>query len=187
MHIHDDQNLTLSNKVILKWELAGIIIVFFLGALLHFIFEWSGDLRIVGAIASVNESVWEHFKQGFWPMCLFAAIEYRFLRTYTRNFLVAKGIAIYLIPIITGVVFYSYTAIIGQEILIVDITIFLVAIIAGQLISQKIMTSSVFPRYANQIAFICIIILALILITFTFYPPHLSIFLDHNTSTYGIP
>ncbi len=187
MNVQNDQKLTRGNRTILKWELAGIIFVFFLGALLHFIFEWSGDSRIVGAIASVNESVWEHFKQGFWPMCLFAAIEYRFLRTYTRNFLVAKGIAIYLIPIITGLVFYSYTAIIGKEILIVDIAIFLFAIIAGQLISHKIMTSKVFPKYANRVAFICIIILALILITCTFYPPHLPIFLDNNSATYGIP
>jgi hypothetical protein len=89
------------------------------------VFEWSGESRIVGLFASVNESVWEHFKQGFWPMCLYAAIEYRFLRGHTNNFLTAKAVAVYIIPIITGLVFYGYTAIIGEEILIVDILIFL--------------------------------------------------------------
>jgi Family of unknown function (DUF6512) len=136
-------------NIVLRWELPGIIFVFLLGALLHFVFEWSGESRIVGLIASVNESVWEHFKQGFWPMCIYGAIEYKFLRGRTNNFFTAKALAVYLIPTITGLVFYGYTAIIGKEILIVDILIFLVAIIIGQLTSYKIMTSARLHEYAN--------------------------------------
>jgi len=168
-------------------EAFGVIFVFLLGALLHFIFEWSGESKFVGLIASVNESVWEHFKQGFWPMCLYAAIEYRFLHGRANNFLTAKAVAVYLIPIITGLVFYAYTAIIGEEILIVDILIFLVAIIVGQLTGYKIMTLSKLPKYANIISLVLIILLALILMLFTFYPPHLPILLDGNSGTYGIP
>lgn len=174
-------------KNILRWELLGILFVFFLGALLHFVFEWSGNSTIVGLIASVNESVWEHFKQGFWPMCLYAAIEYKFIRNYVNNFFVAKAVAVYMIPIITGLVFYTYTAIIGKEILIVDIFIFAVAITIGQLTSYKIFISGKLPKYVNIISLVFIIILALVLISFTVYPPHLPIFLDHNTGTYGIP
>jgi hypothetical protein len=173
-------------KYILKWEISGIVFVFLLGALLHFVFEWSGESRIVGLFASVNESVWEHFKQGFWPMCLYAAIEYRFLRGHTNNFLTAKAVAVYIIPIITGLVFYGYTAIIGEEILIVDILIFLVAIVIGQLTSYKIMTSVKLPKYTNVVSPIFIILLAFILMLFTLYPPHLPIFLDAN-GFYGIP
>ena len=174
-------------KLILKWELSGILFVFLLGALLHFVFEWSGELEVVVAIASVNESVWEHFKQGFWPMCLYAAIEYRFIRAHINNFFTAKAVAVYLIPIITALIFYIYTTATGEEILIVDILIFAVAITAGQLISYKILTSVKLPEYANMIAAAFIILLALVLILFTFYPPHLPIFLDANTGTYGIP
>ena len=172
---------------VLKWELGGILFVFLIGALLHFLFEWSGESKIVGLFASVNESVWEHFKQGFWPMCLFATIEFRFLRAHVNNFLTAKAVAVYLIPLVTGLVFYGYTAIIGEEILIVDIIIFLVAITVGQLTSYKIMTSAKLPRYASIISIIFIILLALVLMLTTFYPPHLPIFLDGNTGTYGIP
>ena len=174
-------------KTVLKWELSGIIFVFLLGALLHFVFEWSGESIIVGAIASVNESAWEHFKLGFWPMCLFALIEYRFIHNSVNNFLAAKAIAVYLIPIITALIFYAYTAVIGTEILIIDILIFFVAIIAGQFTSYKILTSVKLPEYANIIAAAFIILLAVILIVFTYYPPHLPIFLDANTGTYGIP
>jgi hypothetical protein len=174
-------------KLILRWELFGILFVFLLGALLHFVFEWSGESRIIGAIASVNESVWEHFKQGFWPMCLYAAIEYRFIRGGVNNFLTAKGVAVYVIPVITALIFYAYTAAAGLEILIVDILIFAVAIMVGQLISYKILTSMKLPGYVDVIAAAFIVLLALVLILFTFYPPHLPMFLDANTGTYGIP
>jgi hypothetical protein len=60
---HDgNRKRKLNNRTILTWELCGIVFVFLLGALLHFVFEWSGESKIVGAMASVNESVWEHFK-----------------------------------------------------------------------------------------------------------------------------
>ena len=173
-------------KYILKWELAGIIFVFLLGALLHFLFEWSGESRIVGAFASVNESVWEHFKQGFWPMCLYALIEYRFIRNYTDSFITAKAMAVYLIPLLTASIFYAYTAIVGEEILIVDIIIFFVAIIVGQLVSYKIIVLIDIPRYVEYISFALILTLAAILIITTFYPPHLPIFLD-EAGFYGIP
>ena len=144
-------------KPVLKWELSGIAFVFLLGALLHFLFDWSGESPFIGWFASVNESVWEHFKQGFWPMCLFALIEYRFIRQFANNFLTAKAAAVYIIPIVTGLVFYAYTAIIGTEILIVDIIIFFMAITIGQLTGYYIMTRAVLPRYFNIISIILII------------------------------
>ena len=174
------------NKYVLKWEIGGVVFVFLLGTLLHFVFEWSGESAPMGAIASVNESVWEHFKQGFWPMCLYAAIEYWFIRTRVNNFLTAKAVAVYLIPLVTGVVFYAYTTVIGEHILIVDILIFLVAIIVGQLTSFRILNLAKLPLYASVISLILILTLALVLILFTYYPPHLPIFLE-GTGFYGLP
>ena len=175
------------NKSVKYWEIGGIFFIFLFGALLHFLFEWSGESRLVGAFVSVNESVWEHFKQGFWPLIVYSVIEYRFIRRTVNNFFVAKACAAYLIPIITGLVFYGYTFIIGEEILIVDITIFLVAIIAGQYASYKILT---LPRELNiskVVPLFFIIILGVVLILTTYLPPHLPIFLDGNSATYGLP
>lgn len=172
---------------ILSWELYGIIFVFIVGALLHFVFEWSGESFFVGALASVNESVWEHFKQGFWPMAIYATFEYGLFGKYYNNFITAKAVAVYVIPVITGLIFYGYTAILGEEILVLDILIFAVAITLGQLISYRMITLAKLPRYINYLSIISVIILALVLVVFTFLPPHLPIFLDHNTGKYGIP
>jgi hypothetical protein len=172
---------------VLKWEIAGIIFVFLLGALLHFVFEWSGESAIVGFIASVNESVWEHFKQGFWPMCLFAVIEYGFIRPHVNNFLAAKGTAIVLLPIITGLIFYTYTAFTGEEVLIVDIITFAVSVALSQLVSYKIMTLKKLVKFTKYAGLAAIILVGLILIVFTFFPPHWPILLDENSGIYGIP
>ena len=119
-------------------------------------------------------------------MCLYAVIEYRFIRANINSFLTAKAVAVYLIPILTGLIFYAYTTATGAEILIIDILIFAVAITAGQLASYRILTSVRLPEYADLISMAFIILLALILILFTFYPPHLPIFMDLNSGTYGI-
>lgn len=175
-----------SNKYIFIWESLGIVFVFLKGALLHFVFEWSGESLVVGLFAPVNESVWEHFKLGFLPMLVYGAIEFQFLRKVARNFFTAKAAAVYAIPIVIGLIFYAYTAVFGREILIVDILIFLLAVIAGQSLSYKIMTSFQLPQYAGVISIVLIVLLAGILILFTLHPPHLPIFQD-GRGFYGIP
>ncbi len=169
------------------WEIGGIFFIFLVGALLHFLFEWSGESKFVGAFASVNESVWEHFKQGYWPLIIFSIIEYRFIGKTVNNFFLAKTCAVYLIPVITGLVFYGYTFIIGEEILIVDIMIFLMAIIIGQFASYKILNLPKQLKYSRAIPLFFIISLGVVLILTTYVPPHLPIFLDNNTATYGLP
>lgn len=173
-------------KLVLKWEIIGIAVISILGAVLHFAFDWSGQLEPVGVIAAVNESVWEHFKIGFWPVLFYAIVEYRFLKNFTVNFVIAKAACVYVIPAAIAVLFYSYTAIIGQQILIVDISIFVIAIALGQLTSYKILTLSQWPRWLNPVGVFLIIILAIAFGVFTFYPPHLPLFRDGATGTYGI-
>jgi hypothetical protein len=172
---------------ILRWELLGIAVVVVLGALWHFLFQLTGDCKIIGALAPVNESVWEHFKLGFWPMCIFAAIEFYFIRWRTDNFFIAKAAAIYIIPVIIALVFYTYTAITGHAILAVDIATFAVAVAIGQLISYKIMTSDELPGYLNYIALVLVIALAVVFVIFTFNPPDLPIFFDSEAGIYRIP
>jgi len=174
------------SRSVLKWELIGIATISILGAILHFVFDWSSQWEPLGVIAAVNESVWEHFKIGFWPALLYAIVEYPFLKKYTNNFLIAKAACVYVIPVTIAIVFYSYTSVFGQEILLVDISIFVLAIALGQLASYRILTLSQLQRWFNGLGVFLIIILAVAFGVFTFYPPHLPIFLD-ATGVYGIP
>jgi len=174
-------------KSVLIWELVGIIFIFSLGSILHFAFDWSGRWKPLALIAAVNESVWEHLKLGFWPALLYSVFEYKYLKKSTNNFLIAKTIALYLIPITITVLFYSYTAILGYDLLVIDILVFAVAIIIGQLASYKVLTSPQLPQGLNKIALIALAFLLLVFSLFTFYPPHLPIFKDPVSGGYGIP
>ena len=173
-------------KSILIWELVGIIVIVILGSMLHFVFEWCNRWKPIALIAAVNESVWEHLKLGFWPALFYAVLEYRYLKKSANNFLPAKTIAVYLIPISIVVLFYSYTAILGRNMLLFDILIFVVAVIIGQLASYKLLTASPLAQGFNKIALIALVIIVLMFLLFTFFPAHLPIFRDPITGGYGI-
>ncbi len=170
-----------------KTEYIGIAVISIVGSFLHFLFELSGSLAPVGAIAAVNESVWEHFKIGFWAAVFYLIFEFFFLRTNFRNFFFAKAMGIYSIPIVIAIVFYSYTTVIGHEILVVDILTFIVAIGISQLISYNISKILTLPKWLNWFGLALIIILAAAFVVFTYYPPHFPVFQDSVTGKYGIP
>jgi hypothetical protein len=141
---------------------------------------------MVGAFSAVNESVWEHLKLGFWPALLYAVIEYRYVRKSTNNFLFAKAVGIYAIPIAIAVLFYSYTAILGEDLFILDILTFILAVIIGQLTSYKLLVYRKLQDNLNQISPVALALLGLAFVLFTFYPPQLPIFRDPISGEYGI-
>lgn len=173
-------------KTILRWELGGILFIVVLGSLLHFLFEWSGNWPPMGAIAAVNESAWEHLKLAFWPALVYAALEYGRFGKSANNFFLAKTAGIYLMPITIVVLFYSYKAILGYGLLIADIMIFVVAVIVGQLVSYRLLVASPLPKNVNRLAPIALVVLAILFVLFTFYPPHVPLFRDFVTGGYGI-
>lgn len=171
---------------ILLFELAGIVFIIILGSILHFTFEWSGSQAVVGVFSAVNESVWEHLKLGFWPAIVFALIEFKYLKKTTSNLLFAKTISIYLIPIIIMVIFYSYTTVLGESILVIDILSFIIAVIVGQLVSYRLLTGKTLPYNLDMVSLVALILLGLAFVLFTFYPPQLALFQDPLTGGYGI-
>lgn len=176
----------MSNRRILFYELSGVVFIIILGSMLHFTFEWSGRQVIAGIFSAVNESVWEHLKLGFWPAIAFSLIEFKYLRKLANNFLLAKAVGIYLIPAIIIVIFYSYTTILGESILAIDILTFIIAVIVGQTVSYKLLTEKILPPKLAGISLIALFLLGLAFLLFTFYPPEFPLFQDPVTGEYGI-
>ena len=175
-----------AKKSIFRWELGGIAFIVVVGTVLHFAFEWAGHWTPIAPIAAVNESVWEHLKLGFWPALAYAAWEDSRFKKSANNFFLAKTLGIYLIPITIVILFYSYTAILGHDLLAADIAIFVVAIIVGQLVSYKLLMDSPLPERLNRIAPIALAVLGILFVLFTFYPPQVPLFRDSITGLYGI-
>jgi hypothetical protein len=174
------------DRKILALEIAGTLFIIFLGTALHFTFDFSGKNPIVGSFSAVNESVWEHLKLPFWPALLWMLIEIYPLRKEVSNFFAAKAIGLIVMIVIIPAVFYAYT-VFTEEILVVDIATFMIAVVVGQVISYKLYKKDTPSKRTEIVALIVITLLAIIFVTFTYYPPHLSIFQDSNTDQYGIP
>jgi hypothetical protein len=159
--------------------------IVFLGTALHFTYALSGNNPFVGSFSAVNESVWEHLKLPFWPSLLWVLIEMYPLRKTVGNFFAAKATGIVMMVFLIPVVFYSYTAF-TEEFLAVDIATFMIAVIIGQIVSFKLFNQGKKSKATEIVAIIVFALLAMLFITFTFYPPHLPIFRDSNTGGYGI-
>jgi hypothetical protein len=163
-----------------------MLFISILGGLFHFTFEMSGYNPIVGAFSAVNESVWEHLKLGFWPALLWAIIEYRQIRKEANNFFLAKTVVPYVIIAIIPAIFYSYTLFTGESIFIIDIMSFIVAVIIGQYLSYRILIHKQLSDRLEKLALAALLLLAILFIVFTFYPPHLPPFQDPISGEYGI-
>ena len=119
-------------------ELLGIPFIVIVGSLLHFTFAWSGYWPPVALIAAVNESVWEHLKLAFWPSIVWAAAVYVALRPNATQFWSASGYALLIAPLLIVTIFYTYTAIVGRNLLALDIATFVIAVAAGQIASATL-------------------------------------------------
>jgi hypothetical protein len=173
-------------RKVLALEIAGTLFIIFIGTALHFTFDFSGRAPLVGLFSAVNESVWEHLKLPFWPALLWMLIEIYPLRKAVGNFFAAKAIGTVVMILIIPAVFYAYTSF-TEEILAVDIATFMVAVVAGQIVSYRLFRESNPTKRTEIVALVVITLLAIVFVTFTFYPPHFSIFQDSITGQYGIP
>lgn len=171
-----------------KYTYWSIPILFIVGTLFHFLYDFTGRLAIIGAISPANESVWEHCKMVVLPIILWWSLYYGIYgkkndidkdRWFTAAF-VSLVCSIITIPLI----FYLYTSAFGIESLIVDILILLVAITLGQLLGFHVFLYG--KGFNAKIAFLLMIVILIIFIIFTFKTPHLPIFMDGNTRSYGI-
>ena len=168
------------------WETAGVIVISLLGSFLHFVFDLSGEWPPAALIAAVNESVWEHLKLAFWPALLFSLVEWPFFRRSLKNFWTAKAIGILAMPLVIVSIFYGYTALVGHNILWLDISLFVLAVMIGQMLSCRILLRQ---SLASGIKIPAMILLALMIAAFsllTFLPPHGPLFRDPRTGQYGI-
>ena len=174
------------DKKIIRWELAGIILVFSFGATLHFLFAWTNYWRPVAIIAAVNESTWEHLKMAFWPGLFFTIIEYFVWGKRERSFFNAKFLGLFAMPIITVILFYGYTSF-WHHSLPADIAVFFASVAGGQLLSLFILSrKKAWPAFTHTIAVAGLIILTIAFSTQSFFPRRNFLFAHPETGEYGI-
>lgn len=150
--------------------LVGIPIIFLVGSFFHFVYDLTGQNFLVGLVAPVNESVWEHTKMVLLPTILYWSV---YPHKIDKNKWYTGLLSALLSSITTMLfVFYFYTSAFGIESLIIDILILLLSVTIGQLFGLHIYT------YAKGIKGAAVIIMAIVLIYafWTLFPPNIPLF-----------
>lgn len=178
------------NNRFIQWMLLGIPCLFIVATPLHFLFEWTGESSVIAPFVPVNESVWEHLKLVFWPALFWWGAGYLlFLKNdrggFFRAAVTGTVVVVFAALFITGF-FYTFKGAFGIESLALDILALFLSLLCGILLARHVY---VHTKPGGLVAFICVFILLLMaaaFIYFTFVPPHLPLFLDTSTGTYGI-
>lgn len=171
-----------------RWIVIGIPILFIIGSIVHFLYNILWKSPVVGLFAPINESIWEHFKLVLWPVILWWSLYYCFRhKQYEINknqWFTGALVALVTSLITMPLLYYFYTGAFGVELLWVDILILLFAVFLGQLLGLHTY------RYSSGLnanfIFIVFGVIVLLFMLFTFFPPHIPLFQDAVTGSYGL-
>jgi hypothetical protein len=159
-----------------KWEFWGFIITMPFAFLFHYLYELSGFNPIIGLIAPISESPWEHTKLLFTPFLIYALIEYFVLKPNPKRFFAAKTISLLFIDFGLLAFFYTYSGILGTNILAVDIfSAFLIMALAFYF-SYKLYCSKLNLEKYFTLFVIIFVILLFMFLGFTIFAEN-----PHNT------
>lgn len=158
-----------------RYTIIGIIFVLIAGTIAHYVYDWSGQNMILGFFFPINESTWEHMKLVFFPMLLYTFYISRKISSenpcVTSSFLLGTLVGTFLIPVI----FYTYTGILGYDVLILDLLTFVLSVLAGFYIAYKGSESCRIKPYENILKF-SVFVTAVMFIVFTYFPPSVGLF-----------
>lgn len=172
-------------QAISYWQVAGFLFTSILGTFLHFLFDLSGQSLIAAIFSAVNESIWEHMKLIYYPMLLFALIEYRFGGKEHKSFWCIKLVGILLGLMLIPVLYYTYTGIFGISIDWLNITIFFLSAGLAFLVENKLFQKENGCCLSARTSFILVCIIGVVFALLTFYTPEIPFFKDSVTGNYG--
>lgn len=160
-----------------KYTVIGILFVIVTGTLTHFLYDWSGQNTVIGLFTPVNESIWEHIKLLFFPMLLYSLFMiFKFKPKYPC---IVSGLCS---GILAGALFiplfyYAYTYVLGKNVFVLDIAIFLFSILTAFLLSCKLTLSC---RLSSHTFLLCALVCLLFVcfLVFTYHPPDMAVFQD---------
>jgi hypothetical protein len=177
----------MSSKTDRKVVVIVTIIIIILGVLLHYVYAWSNENKLVGYVAPVNESVWEHLKLLVFPLLIVVSIEVYYLQKSGRQ-VNNKWLALFFATIVGMVliiaIFYTYTGAItgGESLPVIDIATFVVVVIIAVLIVHAMFGKKQACSNVQSLSMIGIILVIGLIFICTYNPPELPLFEETLTA-----
>ena len=173
-------------KSIGSWQLGGFVFTGVMGTFLHFLFDLSGENVPAGIISAVNESIWEHMKLLFYPMVLFAWLEYRKIGKAYPCFWSVKAVGITLGLGLIPALYYTYTGALGVSADWFNVTIFFIVAAVVYRTETALLSRGSLAGCNEKAAVLWPVLIAAVFTLLTFVPPRIPLFQDPVTGTYGI-
>lgn len=182
--------MTADRGVAARWALLGFVVIFLVGAALHFTHELSGYQTWVAWFSAVNESAWEHLKMFYFPAVVLALVQHAFIRDRVHDYWYGVGIGLLVVPVGVLGSFYLYLGILlpiqGRGTLALDIGTAVVGVAWAQVATYRAWTRPDRPRRAAVVTVAAAnVALAVAMALCTFFPPRAFLFEDFYGYTYN--
>lgn len=176
----------MKNKLFKTLSIIGVPVIYAIASALHFFYDLTNGSVLAILFSAVNESVWEHVKIFAVGFVIWSVIELLWAKPPFKKFIVAKTLSLYFLSLAIIVFFYSYTTIIGEPILAVDLISSAIFVALSQYISYRLTLSD---NNIEEYFIVCIMLIMLYFVmffSFTLFPPEIDLFKDPVTGMYGI-
>lgn len=172
-------------KNLFVWQIVGVTFTAVLGTLFHFLYQWI-HFKIIASFSAVNESTWEHMKLLFIPSLLFAFIQSFYAKNDFKAYWVVKLIGIIVGTLLIPILFYTLSGTFGRLPAIINIAIFFISVFSQYLIEFFLFNRFKFNYYAKCVSILVLVIILVLFVVFSYYPPRIPLFLDPLTNSYGV-
>lgn len=156
----------------------GIVFVLIVGCLAHFIYGWSGRNYTVGLFVPVNESTWEHMKLVFFPMVIYGLFMICRLSKEYPCLIQALCIGILSGTWLVAILFYSYSGILGFNVLVLDLAVFVASVLIAFWVSYKLAPLDFCQklRISKILPVILVVVMAVCFIVYSYHPLNIGLF-----------
>lgn len=160
-----------------RCTIIGTIFVILTGTISHFIYGWSDNNFILGLLCPVNESTWEHMKLCFFPMLLYSFYMNAKIKSEYPGVASSLMLGILLGTFLIPAIFYTYSGILGQNFLPLDIATFIISVLLAFTAVFRFSLSGKLISYTGILKFL-VFIVAVCFFIFTYCPPDIEIFIS---------
>lgn len=166
------------------WQFCGFAFTSIGGTLLHFLYDLTGQSTVSALISGVNESTWEHMKLLFFPLLFFAVVEaiaFREKKGFAWVKLAGTVAGLLFIPAL----FYTANGAFGKTPDWFNILIFFLSAALVFLLETRLFERDAVPLCCEWLAWVIFLLIGLLFVLFTFFPPSLPLFCDPISGKVG--
>lgn len=173
-------------RSITLWQLLGFAFTSLAGTLLHFLYDFTKKSILAAPFSAVNESTWEHMKLLYFPMLVFAIIQFFFLGNDNPDYWCIKLRGTLLGLLLIPVLFYTYNGILGKSPDFINIAIFFIAAACAYFYETRQFKKDDGNCPSSLAAFLCLCFVGALFVILTFRPIQIPLLQDPITGAYGI-